>query len=151
MVIQAKGEHPTTEGQTMKFEDYLDTRDLETAATETLETIADTEDATAEEIAEAKELLKAMKTALGDFGWSVEDSEIPWGWREVGDNLHVTLVRDDSIGEYWEERVEDWGLISKEAKEFLGDSVDWEEVAQNQDGTQGTFLYKGDEITYWIY
>lgn len=136
----------------MKFADYLDTRDLEDIAKEALETIADTEnDNSAEDIEEAKEVLKSMKGALGDFGWSVDDHEIPDTWQEVGDNLHVTLVREESIGDYWEERAEEIGILSKNALEFLGSAVDWDVVAENQEGTQATFLYKGDEITYFIY
>lgn len=136
----------------MKFSDYLDTRELTDIATAALETIADTEnDNSAEDIEEAKEVLKAMKGALADFGWSVDDHEIPDTWKEVGDNLHVTLVREESIGEYWEEKAEDYGLISKDALKFLGSAVDWDVVAENQEGTQATFLYKGDEITYFIY
>lgn len=137
----------------MEFPEYLDTRDLENLADKALEDAryTDEDDYDEEKLVAGQETLDAMKTALKDFGYDMEDEEVSWGWSQVGDNLHVTLVREDVIGEYWEEKTEEYGILTKDQLKFLEGSVNWDHLAKKQEGVRGTFGTHAGAVSYYIY
>lgn len=146
----------------MEFKPYLDTRDLAKLAAEACEVgqavIDGDENVTQEEIRDANHTLRSLSNGLKSLGYQdvpAEDMEATWN--HIGDSIHVTLVREDTVGEYWSEAAVDFGRLTKDQAEEFDAVIDWDTYAHNQDGVMVNFALPDsyglnvEPITYYIY
>lgn len=146
----------------MEFKPYLDTRELSEEAQGAVDVgqalLAGDENLTSQEIHEASNTIRAMSNALKSLGYNnFLAEEIPDLWIAVGNNIHVTLVREDTIGEYWSEAAIDFGRLTRDQAEEFESVIDWEAYARNQDGTVVNFALpdsyglNAKPINYYIF
>lgn len=146
----------------MKFEAYLDTRDLATLAEEAVavgQAVVDgDENVSDKEISDANRTLRSMSNAFKSLGYQnvpAEDYADMWG--TIGDTVGVTLVREDTIGEYWSEAALDFGRLRADQHEEFAPVIDWTMYAQNQGGTIVNFALPDDyglnatPVNYYIF
>ena len=146
----------------MDFTPYLDTRELSTLAEEAVAIgqalLAGDEGVTDEDIRTANHTLRSMSNALKSLGYQETVAEdVPDLWIQVGDNIHVTLVREDTIGEYWSEASLDFGRLTAAQHEEFSPVIDWDMYARNQGGTVVNFALpdsyglNAEPINYYIF
>lgn len=146
----------------MEFTPYLDTRDLAKLAAEAVEVgqavLDGDETITQDEIRNANHTFRAMSNALKSLGYQelmAEDLEAKW--LEIGNTMHVTLVREDTIGEYWSDSAVEFGRLTSDQFDEFGPVIDWDAYARNQDAVQVNFALPDSyglnvkPITYYIF
>jgi hypothetical protein len=142
----------------MEFTPYLDTRELSKLAEEALVVgqafLDGDENLTKEEISDDNHTFRSMSSALTSLGYPVTRAEeYPDMWTAVGNSYHVTLVREDTIGEYWKEASLDFGRLNPAQHEEFGPVIDWDAYARNQDATVVNFndTRKSTTENYYIF
>jgi hypothetical protein len=118
---------------TIDHGDILDIRVLAELAKECDALIedADSEDADADEVAEARETLEKLASFCADLGYSV-DAEDPEAVSDqltsIGDN-EPTLIAEDHFVDYCEELCKDIGDLPSELPWYISNHIDWNGVA----------------------
>lgn len=146
----------------MDFSPYLDARELSTLAEEAVavgQALLDgDENVTDEEVRDANHTLRAMSNALKSLGYQDTQAEaLPDLWIAVGNSNGVTLIREDTIGEYWSEASLDFGRLTPDQHEEFSPVIDWDNYARNQDATVVNFALpdsyglNAKPINYYIF
>ena len=102
---------------------------------------------------DAASTLSNMRAAFDSLGYGrVPFDTIADRWTELADTYGSTLIRDDVFVEYWQKRMVDRGLLSRESIYFLEGHVDWKKVAADKGAIKLTFAYcvPVPERTYWL-
>lgn len=134
----------------MDFAEYLNTADLAVTAEKALAVLRNQEGRTQMDVMDAYATLRPMRLALtGLKRHHGTDGDIPAEWLALGRETHTTLVRNDKVGSYWETLSVDLGIISPEAKAFLGKSVDWYRIGCQREKIP--VVFEGYFQPYWIF
>lgn len=146
----------------MEFTPYLDTRDLAKLAAEACEVgravLAGDENVTQDEIRDANHTIRSLNNGLKSLGYqNVVAEDLETQWLEIGNTIHVTLVREDTIGEYWSDSAVEFGRLTSDQFDEFGPVIDWDAYAKNQDAAQVNFALPDSyglnvkPITYYIF
>lgn len=144
----------------MEFPEYLDTRELATLCNDAVDVVDNPDDYNADELAGAYQTLSAMADAqrsLNLYGFQdVEDGgNLADNWRHVEDEIHCTLIREDGIGDYWEEKVVEFGYMTQTAVDLMNYAIDWDKFARGQENVTIVFpdldSTYGRKVTYYIF
>lgn len=128
----------------MEFTPYLSARELSTLTEEALEVgkafLNDPMAPTDEEISEANQVLRASSNALKSLGYaSIQAEDMPAAWVEIANGTGELLVREDTIGEYWNGAAVEFGRLRTDQHEEFAPVIDWDTYARNQDSTVVNF------------
>lgn len=128
----------------MDFTPYLNARELSKLTEAALEIgqafLADPMVPTDEEISEANQILRASANALKSLGYAdIRAEDMPAAWLDIANNTGELLVREDIIGEYWNDSAVEFGRLRKDQYEAFAPVIDWDTYARNQDSTVVNF------------